>query len=253
MGSRRATDCIAGDKPVDADSPAPGRRVRVLLTAGAGAARGRAAGKNRGRARLGAGKNTVRELLGAAARLAHRRCRSRAWARSRKQPRACETRRRKRHGARLAHRRCRSRAQARSRKQPRACETRRRKRHGARLAHRRCRSRAQARGCAGLFPLIFRLFLFGFLPLKSLFICRSGRDGNSLACPLPWLCFRPVGLVTCCFFADFCAHCPFACSALFMRALSLVFCLFLPNFFLSNLFSFVAQAATGLYFLPKRK
>ena len=33
----------------------------------------------------------------------------------------------------------------------------------------------------------------------------------------------------------------------------LFFCPFLPNFFLSNLFSFVAQAATGLYFLPKRK
>ena len=35
--------------------------------------------------------------------------------------------------------------------------------------------------------------------------------------------------------------------------LSLIFCPFLPNFFLSNFFSFVAQAATGLYFLPKRK
>ena len=33
----------------------------------------------------------------------------------------------------------------------------------------------------------------------------------------------------------------------------LFFCPFLPNFFLSNFFSFVAQAATGLYFLPKRK
>ena len=33
----------------------------------------------------------------------------------------------------------------------------------------------------------------------------------------------------------------------------LFFCPFLPNFFLSNLFSLVAQAATGLYFLPKRK
>ena len=50
-------------------------------------------------------------------------------------------------------------------------------------------------------------------------------------------------------YADFCAHCLFACSALFMRALSLVSCLFLPNFFLSNFFSFVAQAATGLLFL----
>ena len=34
---------------------------------------------------------------------------------------------------------------------------------------------------------------------------------------------------------------------------SLIFCLFLPNFCLSNFFSLVAQAATGLYFLPKRK
>ena len=76
MGSRRATDCIAGDKPVDADSPAPGRRVRDLPTAGVpaagasfltgagnrrwafslpgktGAQRGHAPGKNRVRARL---------------------------------------------------------------------------------------------------------------------------------------------------------------------------------------------------------
>ena len=37
------------------------------------------------------------------------------------------------------------------------------------------------------------------------------------------------------------------------RLFALVFSLFLPNFFLSKFFSFVAQAATGLYFLPKRK
>ena len=42
-------------------------------------------------------------------------------------------------------------------------------------------------------------------------------------------------------------------SVLFARVFSLVFHPFLPNFFLSNFFSFVAQAATGLYFLPKRK
>ena len=34
---------------------------------------------------------------------------------------------------------------------------------------------------------------------------------------------------------------------------SFIFCLFPPDFCLSNLFSLVAQAATGLYFLPKRK
>ena len=106
------------------------------------------------------------------------------------------------------------------------------------------------------FSLIFYLLPFPvwLLPLKLLFICRSGRDGDFLACPLPWLCSRPEGLVTCCFFTDFCARCLFASSALFMRVFSLLFfCPFLPNFFLSNFFSFVAQAATGLYFLPKRK
>ena len=200
--------------------------------------------------------------------------------------------------------------------------------------------------CSTLFARAFFSYLSPFpvwlLPLKLLFICRSGRDGDFLACPLPWLCSRPAGLVTCCFFADLCAHCLFACralcfgclficlcclrgfsllffifscltfssqtsfhlslrprrgfprlsppvalfpargschlllfrgllrplpvclpcalfwlfvhlSVLFARVFSLVFHLFLPNFFLSNFFSFVAQAATGLYFLPKRK
>ena len=41
--------------------------------------------------------------------------------------------------------------------------------------------------------------------------------------------------------------------ALCARVLSLVFHLFLPHFCLSKFFSLVAQAATGLYFLPKRK
>ena len=109
--------------------------------------------------------------------------------------------------------------------------------------------------CARLFSLIFRPFLPGFLPLKSLFICRSGRDGNFLACPLPRLCSRPAGLVICCFFAGFCAHCLFACSALFMRVFSLLcFCTFsCLTSFLSKLFSFVAQAATGISLLvPSR-
>ena len=112
--------------------------------------------------------------------------------------------------------------------------------------------------CSTLFARAFFSYLSPFpvwlLPLKSLFICRSGRDGNFLACPLPWLCFLPADLVICCFFAGFCAHCLFACSALFMRVFSLLFfCPFLPNFFLSNLFSFVAQAATGISLLvPSR-
>ncbi len=100
-------------------------------------------------------------------------------------------------------------------------------------------------------------FPFWLLPRKLLFICRSGRDGNFLACPLPWLCSRPEGLVTCCFFAGFCAHCLFFRSVLFARIFSLIFllffCPFLPNFFLSNFFSLVAQAATGIPLLvPSR-
>ena len=111
---------------------------------------------------------------------------------------------------------------------------------------------AAARAC-GAFSSYLSPFPVWLLLRKSLFICRSCRDGNFLACPLPRLCSRPEGLVTCCFFADFCTHCLFFRFALFARVFSLVFHLFLPNFFLSNFFSFVAQAATGLYFLPKRK
>ena len=113
--------------------------------------------------------------------------------------------------------------------------------------------------CSVLVARAFFSYLLSFafscwlLPLKPLFICRSGRDGNSLAYPLPWLCFRPEGLVTCCFFTDFCAYCLFSRFALFARVFSFVFHLFLPNFFLSNFFSFVAQAATGISLLvPSR-
>ena len=47
-------------------------------------------------------------------------------------------------------------------------------------------------GCARL-GLIFYLFLFGFCRANFFSFCRSCRDGNFLACPLPWLCFRPAG------------------------------------------------------------
>ena len=113
----------------------------------------------------------------------------------------------------------------------------------------------QARGCAGLFPLIFRLFLFGFLPLKLLFICRSGRDGNFLACPLPWLCFRPAGLVTCCFFADFCAHCLFACRALCFGCLFICLCClrgFSLLFFTLSCLTSSSQTSFHLSLRPRR-
>ena len=50
--------------------------------------------------------------------------------------------------------------------------------------------------------------------------------------------------------------CPLPClpSVCFLaRVYSFIFCPFLPHFCLSKIFSLVAQAATGLYFLPKRK
>ena len=62
-GGRCTTSCIAGDEAACADGPAPGRRVRDLLTAGAGAVRGPAPGNSRGRARHGEERDTVRVLL----------------------------------------------------------------------------------------------------------------------------------------------------------------------------------------------
>ena len=51
----------------------------------------------------------------------------------------------------------------------------------------------------------------------------------------------------------FCFGCLFACRAFCAHIFLLSFAFFLFGFCLSNFFSFVAQAATGLYFLPKRK
>ena len=57
-------------------------------------------------------------------------------------------------------------------------------------------------------------------------------------------CSRPAGLVTCCFFAGFCAHCLFACSALFMRV-------FLLSFAFSYL-TFASQTSFHLSLRPRR-
>ena len=79
------------------------------------------------------------------------------------------------------------------------------------------------------------------------------------ACFLPVLRRLVPGLWAVC---RFCVWLGLACAAAVYRLpavrlvcahFSLVSLLFLPNFFLSKLFSLVAQAATGLYFLPKRK
>ena len=70
------------------------------------------------------------------------------------------------------------------------------------------------------------------------------------ACVAAACCLPAVRFV--CAFSS-CFGCLFARSVLCARVFSLIFHLFLPDFCLSNLFSLVAQAATGLYFLPKRK
>ena len=99
--------------------------------------------------------------------------------------------------------------------------------------------------CAGLL-----LPLFGLLGLL-----RRGQGGAAAR----QLCVRfPAGAPAfcgvvsrpACLIAAFALCLPCALCALLF---SLVFHLFLPHFFLSKYFSLVAQAATGLYFLPKRK
>ena len=73
------------------------------------------------------------------------------------------------------------------------------------------------------------------------------------ACRLAVVGFVSGLQAACRFCANFCARCPFARRALCVCAFSFIFRFFLPNFCLSKIFSLVAQAATGLYFLPKRK
>ena len=55
-------------------------------------------------------------------------------------------------------------------------------------------------------------------------------ESSSFFAGVPRLCSRPAGPVACCFFADLCAHCLFACSALFMRVFLLSFALFCLTF-----------------------
>ena len=134
--------------------PAAGnRRWDFSLPEETGAQRGPTPGKNRGRARRGEEKDTVRDLPGAAARLAHRRCARRRRGlspRQGKQEPCVST-----HPERTACVRGWAKKQTRSVTCP--PQARGRARHGeekdterdllgaaARLAHRRCRSRARA-------------------------------------------------------------------------------------------------------------
>ena len=90
---------------------------------------------------------------------------------------------------------------------------------------------------------------------------RAGVQGGAAA---RRLCVRlPAGAPSCGFVSGLRVlpllrrlSCPLPClpSVCFLaRVYSFIFCPFLPHFCLSKIFSLVAQAATGLYFLPKRK
>ena len=83
--------------------------------------------------------------------------------------------------------------------------------------------------------------------------CREVPPPGGCACALPQVGPRPAAVfpafVFCRFCADFCTCCLFVRRALCVCAhFSLIFRLFLPNFFLSKFFSLVAHAATGLLF-----
>ena len=110
---------------------------------------------------------------------------------------------------------------------------------------------------AGLFPAgglsaVFCLACAACLPFGRRRLCFQLAGSLPLLCKLlrPLPCLPAVRFV--CAFSS-CFGCLFARSVLCARLFSLIFRLFLPDFCLSNLFSLVAQAATGLYFLPKRK
>ena len=110
---------------------------------------------------------------------------------------------------------------------------------------------------AALFPAcglsaVFCLACAACLPFGRRRLCFRLAGSLPLLCKLlrPLPCLPAVRFV--CAFSS-CFGCLFARSVLCARLFSLIFRLFLPDFCLSNLFSFVAQAATGLYFLPKRK
>ena len=114
--------------------------------------------------------------------------------------------------------------------------------------------------CAGL-----------LLPLFGLFGSpRRGAQGGAAArrlcvrfpavmsafCGFSLPAFRGVVSRPACSAAFVWAFTPVACLSVLCCVRGLfffIFRLFLPHFCLSKIFSFVAQAATGLYFLPKRK
>ena len=106
---------------------------------------------------------------------------------------------------------------------------------------------------AGFLSFVFHLFLPNFFLSKLFSFVAQAATGISLLVPSRGFVSGLRVLSPAAFSRTFA---PIACLPV-LRCLCefslLFFCPFLPNFFLSNFFSFVAQAATGLYFLPKRK
>ena len=94
------------------------------------------------------------------------------------------------------------------------------------------------------FSFIFCLFLPNFFLSNFFSFVAQAATGIFSLVPFPRLCFRPACLATCCFFANFCAHCLFFRFALFARVFSLLF------FALSCLTS-SSQISFHLSFMPR--
>ena len=75
-------------------------------------------------------------------------------------------------------------------------------------------------------------------------------ESSSFFAGVPRLCSRPAGPVACCFFADLCAHCLFACSALFMRVFLLSFALFCLTFASQKSFHLSLRPRRASTFFP---
>ena len=106
---------------------------------------------------------------------------------------------------------------------------------------------------ARVFSFVFHLFLPNFFLSNFFSFVAQAATGISLLVPSRGFVSGLCGLSPAAFSRPFA---PVACLPVLRCSHGfspLFFCPFLPNFFLSNFFSFVAQAATGLYFLPKRK
>ena len=87
----------------------------------------------------------------------------------------------------------------------------------------------------------------GFL----LFFTRSPRKALPFSAGVSRLCSPSEGFTFCRCCGGFCTRCLFALRAALDARFSFVFCLFLFGCCRANFFSFVAQAATGIFFLAR--